>query len=261
MEIVSGIQQFERAFASFSDSFIVIGGSACRAVLSDGPIQPRRTRDIDMVLVLENVGKDFISAFWKFIKEGGYKFASRKNAEGEVKYVFYSFVGGSEGYPSQIEILSKPVGGIGQPADYHIEYIEIDEDYSHLSAIILNPDYYAYLTTHYVVREGIRYASPDSLICLKTLAYMNLSAERAAGKQVNSDDLKKHRRDVMMAVASLDPTEVFEVSAHIKEVLISFAQAIAEPETSQSIAASLGVGVDYLGSLVEILQSNFTIAQ
>ena len=113
MEIVSGIQQFERAFAAFSDSFIVIGGSACRAVLSDGPIQPRRTRDIDMVLVLENMGKDFINAFWKFIKEGGYKFASRKNAEGEVKYVFYSFVGGVEGYPSQIEILSKPVGGIG----------------------------------------------------------------------------------------------------------------------------------------------------
>ena len=227
MEIVSGIQQFERAFAAFSDSFIVIGGSACRAVLSDGPIQPRRTRDIDMVLVLENMGKDFINAFWKFIKEGGYKFASRKYAEGEVKYVFYSFVGGVEGYPSQIEILSKPVGGIGQPADYHIEYIETDEDYSHLSAIILDPDYYAYLTTHYVIREGIRYASPDSLICLKTL----------------------------------DPTEVFEVSAHIKEVLNSFVQAIADPQISQSIAASLGVGADYLGSLVNTLQSNFTIAQ
>lgn len=261
MEIVSGIQQFERAFSAFSDSFIVIGGSACRAVLSDGPIQPRRTRDIDMVLVLENVGNNFISAFWKFIKEGGYKFASRKNAKGEFKYVFYSFVAGTEGYPSQIEILSKPVGGIGQPADYHIEYIETDEDYSHLSAIILDPDYYAYLTTHYVIREGLRYASPDSLICLKALAYMNLSAEKAAGKQVNSDDLKKHRRDVMMAVASLDPTEVFEVSAHIKEVLNSFVQAIADPQISQSIAASLGVGADYLGSLVNTLQSNFTIAQ
>ena len=261
MEIVSGIQQFERAFAAFSDSFIVIGGSACRAVLSDGPIQPRRTRDIDMVLVLENVGNNFISAFWKFIKDGGYKFASRKNAKGEVKYVFYSFVAGTEGYPSQIEILSKPVGGIGQPADYHIEYIETDEDYSHLSAIILDPDYYAYLTTHYVMRDGIRYASPDSLICLKALAYMNLSAEKAAGKQVNSDDLKKHRRDVMMAVASLDPTDVYEVSAHIKEVLNSFVQAIADPQISQSIAASLGVGTDYLGSLVVILQSNFTTAQ
>lgn len=261
MEIVSGIQQFESAFGSFSDSFIIIGGSACRAVLSDGPIQPRRTRDIDMVLVLENVRKDFIAAFWKFIKNGGYKFASRKNAEGEVKYVFYSFVGGAEGYPSQIEILSKPVGGIGQPADYHIEYIETDEDYSHLSAIILDPDYYEYLTTHFVIREGIRYASPDSLICLKALAYMNLSAERAAGKQVNSDDLKKHRRDVMMAVAALDPTEVFEVSAHIKEVLDSFVQVIADPQISLSIAASLGVSVDYLGSLVEILESNFFIAK
>ena len=36
---------------------------------------------------------------------------------------------------------------------------------------------------------------------------------------------------------------------------------IAEPEISQSIEASLGVGVDYLVSLAEILQSNFTIAQ
>lgn len=261
MEIVSGIQQFEKAFAPFSDSFIVIGGSACRAVLSDGLIQPRRTRDIDMVLVLENVGKDFIGAFWKFIKEGGYKFASRKSAEGEVKYVFYSFVGGIEGYPSQIEVLSKPVGGIGQPAEYHIEYIETDEDYSHLSAIILDPDYYAYLTTHFVIREGIRYASPSSLICLKALAYMNLSAERAVGRQVNSDDLKKHRRDVMMAVASLDPSDSFEVSAHIKEVLTSFVQAIADPQISQSIAASLGVGVDYLDSLVEILEGNFTIVK
>lgn len=261
MEIVSGIQLFEKTFAPFSDSFIVIGGSACRAVLSDGPIQPRRTRDIDMVLVLENVGKDFIGAFWKFIKDGGYKFASRKNAEGEVKYVFYSFVGGVEGYPSQIEILSKPVGGIGLPADYHIEYIETDEDYSHLSAIILDPDYYAYLTIHYTVHEGIRYASPDSLICLKALAYMNLSAERAAGRQVNSDDLKKHRRDVMMAVAALDPSEVFVVSAHIKEILTSFVQAIAEPQISQSITASLGVGVDYLDSLMAILKSNFTVAK
>lgn len=90
---------------------------------------------------------------------------------------------------------------------------------------------------------------------------MNLSAERAAGRQVNSDDLKKHRRDVMMVVAALDPSEVFVVSAHIKEILTSFVQAIAEPQISQSIAASLGVGVDYLGSLMAILESNFTAAQ
>lgn len=98
------------------------------------------------------------------------------------------------------------------------------------------------------------------LAAVRAVQYFQ-TAERAAGKQVNSDDLKKHCRDVMMAVASLDPTEVFEVSAHIKEVLNSFAHAIAEPVISQSIAASLGVGVDYLGSLVEILQSNFTITQ
>ena len=64
----------------------------------------------------------------------------------------------------------------------------------------------------------------------------------------------------MMAVASLDPTEVFHVSAHIKEILNAFIQAIVDPQISQSIATSLGVGVDYLGSLLDILRSNFTIA-
>ena len=31
-EIVSGIEVFRQAFAPYADSFIVIGGSACRAV-------------------------------------------------------------------------------------------------------------------------------------------------------------------------------------------------------------------------------------
>ena len=107
-EIVNGIDIFREAFAPYSSAFIVIGGSACRAVLNDGAIRPRRTRDIDMVLVPQELSGGFIGAFWKFIKDGGYKFASRKNKDGDPRYVFYSFVGGKEGYPEQIELLSKP---------------------------------------------------------------------------------------------------------------------------------------------------------
>ena len=166
-EIVNGIGTFREAFTPFADSFIVIGGSACRAVIPDGDIRPRKTTDIDMVLVPQELTAGFIGTFWKFIKDGGYKFASRKNKEGDRRYVFYSFVDGKEGYPDQIELLSRPDESIGTPAEHHIEYIDTGEDYSHLSAIILDRNYYDYLTSHFETVDGIRFASADALVCLK----------------------------------------------------------------------------------------------
>lgn len=43
--------------------------------------------------------------------------------------------------------------------------------------------------------DGIRYASADALVCLKALAYLNLLSDKQAGKKVNANDIKKHRRD------------------------------------------------------------------
>jgi hypothetical protein len=40
-EIVNGINVFREAFAPFADSFIVIGGSACRAVIPEGELRCR----------------------------------------------------------------------------------------------------------------------------------------------------------------------------------------------------------------------------
>ena len=61
--IVAGLSQFEKVFSPYRDSFVIIGGAACRAVLSDGPVTPRKTVDIDMVLVLERLDHSFISTF------------------------------------------------------------------------------------------------------------------------------------------------------------------------------------------------------
>lgn len=40
--------------------FIVIGGSACRDVIPEGDIKPRKTTDIDMVLVPQELSAGFI---------------------------------------------------------------------------------------------------------------------------------------------------------------------------------------------------------
>lgn len=55
-----------------------------------------------MVLVPQELSAEFIGTFWKFIKEGGYKFASRKNKYGDKRYVFYSFIDGQENFPDKI---------------------------------------------------------------------------------------------------------------------------------------------------------------
>lgn len=151
---MDGLSLFEKIFSPFRDSFVIIGGAACRAVLADGPVTPRKTVDVDMVLVLERLDRSFISTFWSFIKAGAYKCAKRKDNEGNPKYVLYSFVGGQGDYPSQVELLSRPVDGLGRPEEHHIEVIDIDEDYSHLSAIILDSDYYDYIVAHSTVKNS-----------------------------------------------------------------------------------------------------------
>lgn len=223
--ILDGISIFEKTFSQYKDSFVIIGGAACRATLSEGRYTPRKTKDIDMVLVLENLDKDFIGAFWSFIKAGNYKCATRKDNDGRKKYVLYSFYDSLPEYPAQIELLSRPVDGLGNPEDHNIEAIIMD-DASYLSAIILEPDYYNYLISHTEEKNGLRYASVDSLICLKALAYLNLREDKKNGIHVNDDDFKKHRRDVVMAAASLTVGEEFIVSQNIKDAITGFIEAM-----------------------------------
>ena len=258
-EIVNGIETFREAFTPFADSFIVIGGSACRAVIPDGDIRPRKTTDIDMVLVPQELSTGFIGTFWKFIKEGGYKFVSRKNSGGDRRYVFYSFVNGKGGYPDQIELLSKPDESIGTPAEHHIEYIDTGEEYSHLSAIILDRNYYDYLTSHFETVDGIRYASADALVCLNSLAYLNLTADKRDGKRVNDDDIKKHRRDVIMAAAYLPIGEQYKVGESIRRILDDFLLAVADSTVRQSLKASLGIDDAVLDGLLGVLKDGFVL--
>ena len=222
---MSTILREGQTFSKYKDSFVIIGGAACRATLSEGRYTPRKTKDIDMVLVLENLDKDFIDAFWAFIKAGHYKCATRKDKDGQKKYVLYSFYDGLSEYPAQIELLSKPISGLGNPEEHHIEVIMMD-DASYLSAIILESDYYSYLISHTEEKNGLRYASVDSLICLKVLAYLNLREDKKNGIHVNDDDFKKHRRDVVMAAASLTVGEEFIVSQNIKGAITEFIEVV-----------------------------------
>ena len=61
--MVKGIEKFRETFSAFSDNYVIIGGTACDAVLSKTMVEPRATVDIDMILVVEKMTAEFANAF------------------------------------------------------------------------------------------------------------------------------------------------------------------------------------------------------
>ena len=89
--MVVGIEKFREKLGAYSESYIIIGGTACDLILSRLQYEPRATVDIDMIVVVENLTEDFLRSFWEFVREGGYHPGVRVNEQGERKYAFYRF--------------------------------------------------------------------------------------------------------------------------------------------------------------------------
>lgn len=51
----------------------MIGGAACNLLEEELEMNPRATKDLDLVLVVEALTPDFGMRLWDFIKEGNYE--------------------------------------------------------------------------------------------------------------------------------------------------------------------------------------------
>ena len=235
--MVEGLDRFRAELGSYSENYIVIGGTACNVVLEDAGTEPRVTHDIDMIVVVEQLATEFVSAFWGFIHQGGYTIEKRLRKDGEPIYALYRFRKPSNpGYPSQIELLARHSDALGEPRDVRIEPIPLEDYQYSLSAIVLDDDLYWFVVNNSQTVNGIRVASLESLICLKTRAYLNLLSEREAGNQVNSDDIKKHRRDVFLLTAARTKTAPVTVPISILVTVKEFCQRM---KTDESISAMM----------------------
>ena len=227
--MVNGIELFRDAMAGYSDNYIVIGGTACGIMMEGSPVKARPTKDIDMIVVVENLSGEFVEAFWHFIYDGGYSPAKRINKNGEKVYALYRFSNPSHaGYPFMIELLSRHSDILGAPSGFHIEPLPDDEKNRSLSAIMMQDDVYEFTLRHSVMRNGIRVADTAALVILKALAYLNLQDERNAGHSVNSNDIKKHRGDVLKLMAIGDISEPVALPPALYEVLKRFISVIQE---------------------------------
>ena len=77
--MVTGIEKFHEAFADYADNYVIIGGVACAYHESEAEQMPRKTKDIDMILVVEALSDAFVKRFWEFVKAANYADCNRES--------------------------------------------------------------------------------------------------------------------------------------------------------------------------------------
>lgn len=222
--MVIGLDTFKNYFKNYKNHYIVIGGTAMYATLEEAGFNPRATKDIDIILIIEALNAEFGAAFWQFILKGGYK-----AREIDEKRTCYRFTNpSSEDYPKQIELFSRTPDGIVLPEDAHLTPIPMDEGLSSLSAILLDEGFYQFTLNNCIEREEVKYANNACMICLKAYAYLSNKALKAKGVFVNQVNIDKHKNDVFRLANLLIANQTIEVPDDIKRHLQEFVDDVKD---------------------------------
>ena len=227
-----GLKAFKENFSDYRDHYVVIGGTACYILFDELGLDFRATKDIDMVVLMEEINREFGDAFWQFINDGEYQ----EIAQGSHKN-FYRFTKPKNlDYPAMIELFSRKPDGLELKIDAHTMPIHIDDDISSLSAILLNDEYYELLLSQKKVIDGISVLNELALIPFKIKAFLEIKdrQQKDIAEQNASYDLKKHRKDIFRLARIIPPTERVFLSTDIKNDMQTFISGIRDEEVDLS---------------------------
>lgn len=233
--MVRGMSKFREYFKDFNEQYIFIGGAACDLLMNSAGLDFRATKDLDMVLILEALTKEFGLRFWDFIKDAGYEL--KEKSSGELQFYRFSKPKDKE-YPYMIELFSKKPNMMEIPEDVRLMPIHIDDECSSLSAILLNDDYYSTMLSGRIVIEDIPALKTEYIILFKAKAYLDLSERKRNGEMIDSKNIKKHKNDVFRLLTLLTGDERVIVNRKVYEDIAAFAAAM-EQETIDMKALGL----------------------
>ncbi len=242
--MVKGIEKFKEYFKEFEGSYVIIGGTACEIHEELYAQNPRATKDIDIILVVEALSQEFVMRFWDLVKAAEYEQRNKGTGEGDrYKHEYYRFVKPTNPeFPYQIELFSRNMGLWNFPEDTHITPIPTDDDLSSLSAILMDDDYYDFTIKHSHVEDGVHIANVESLICLKCKAFLEMTERKSQGEHVDSKHIQKHKKDVFRLAAMLAPSERFvDVPQTLKDDISHFCDTVKEELPNQDFFKSAGL--------------------
>jgi len=229
--MVKGLDTFRKYFEKYEEQYVLIGGAACDIVFESNDTVFRATRDLDMVLIVEALTPEFGEKFWNFIQDGKYR---NKATNGE-KPQFYRFdKPEDDSFPKMVELFCRSDFELREMTG--ITPIHIDDTVSSLSAILLNDDYYKVLLAGKVIADGLSVLRPEYLILFKAKAYLDLKQRKENGEKIDSDDIKKHKKDILRIAAELMLEGVTVLPETVKTDIDSFIESLEqEPFDANSL--------------------------
>lgn len=244
--MVLGIERFREWFRGYEDHYAIIGGTACDLLMAEEGLAFRGTKDIDLVLIVEAISPEFGRRFWEFVHNAGYEHCNKSTGQPQ----FYRFTHPTEsGYPFMIELFSRKVDAIELPEEAVLTPLPIDEDVSSLSAILLDEDYYQLLRSGTVIVDGVTVLGAAYLIPFKAKAWLDLSARKASGENVDSKNIRKHKNDVFRLSALLTPGKTIPVNQTVWDDLQTFFSAMQDEEVDMKQLKLVRTKTDVLNSL------------
>ena len=235
--MVKGLDTFRKYFEKYEDQYVLIGGAACDIVFESNDTVFRATRDLDMVLIVEALTPEFGERFWDFIQEGKYR---NKATNGE-KPQFYRFdKPEDDSFPKMVELFCRSDFELREMTG--ITPIHIDDTVSSLSAILLNDDYYNVLLAGKVIVDGLSVLRPEYLILFKAKAYLDLKQRKENGEKINSDDIKKHKKDVLRIAAELMLESITVLPETVKTDIDSFIESLEQEPFDANLLKNYELG-------------------
>lgn len=217
--MVAGVDRFRGHFAGHEHQYVLIGGAACQLLMDDAGLDFRATKDLDIVLIVEALDPAFSERFWAFIEEGGYQIRERSDGE-RILYRFQK--PNTPDFPAMLELFSRVMPGLAIAEGSQLTPLPIGEEAASLSAILLDEDYYALLKSMARTLDGIPLLGEAAIIPFKARAWVDLSARRDAGEQIDERDVKKHRNDVARLLQLLPADARFTLPERVRADMEKF---------------------------------------
>ncbi|MCR4822443.1 MAG: hypothetical protein K5873_06175 [Treponema sp.] len=191
--LTHGLDKFKEYFAGFENQYVIIGGTACSLLFDDAGVDFRSTKDIDMVLIVESLTKEFAEKFFQFVYTAGYEHQNKST--GLPQFYRFSKPKNNE-FPSMIELFSRNESDVILKKQNGLMPLHIDDEVSSLSAILLNESYYKVLKSSLKVVDGVSVLKEEALLVFKIKAWLDLSIRKQEGENIDSNDIKKHKNDI-----------------------------------------------------------------
>ena len=170
-------------------------------------------------MYVEALTPEFATAFWQFIKNGGYQ--NRQHSTG--KQIFYRFSSpNSVEFPVMLELFSRVPDSVTIWGESHLTPIPINEAISSLSAILLDDNYYQFIHSGKLQIDGLSVLGATHLIPLKVRAWLDLNNRKNMDASIDDKDIRKHKNDVIRLYQLLIPTQRIPLPQSIKQDMQSF---------------------------------------